>query len=400
MQPFVGSKIATVHLKKREDLRLQGGHLWVFSNELASVQHADEGTLLANCFSAAGEFLGSAFYSPHSLISCRLLDRSVRCEQLSREWLERRIRNAVDLRRRIFPSESCVRWVFGESDGLPGIIIDRYDNTAVLQTFCAGADALLPRIAEILVESFGIDAVVEKNESIQREHEELERRRRVLEGKQPAVREITELGIRYLVDLWEGQKTGYFLDQKVNRWITRRISHGAHVLDCYSNIGGFSLNAIRGEAIRVITVDISRTVLQLAEQSAQLNGWRDRLGTVEADVFDFLQGEQAKGANFDLVILDPPSFTKSRKGVPTARRAYVKLNTLGMSVLRSGGLLISASCSHHITEETFQECVRQAARRAGRTAQQLAVLTQSPDHPFLPAMPETKYLKGGLYRVV
>jgi 23S rRNA (cytosine1962-C5)-methyltransferase len=398
MQPLIGTSIATVHLKKKEDLRIQNGHLWVFSNETAGVQHT-EGALLANCFSAGGAFLGSAFYSPHSLISCRILDRALRAEQLCVEWLEQRLGSAVELRQKLFPAESCTRWVFGESDGLPGIVIDRYDNIAVIQTFCASADALLPQLVEILVERFGIETVIERNESILREHEELGRRRTVLKGEQPSVRKFTELGIDFLADLWSGQKTGYFLDQKINRWIARKISRGAEVLDCYSNVGGFSLNTICGEAIRVTTVDISAEALQLAAQSARLNGWDGRLAVVEADVFEFLQAEQRKQSSFDLVILDPPSFTKNRKAVPAAKRAYVKLNGLGMSVLRSGGLLLTTSCSHHITEATFQQCVQRAARRCGKSIQQLALLSQSPDHPVLPSMPETKYLKGGLYRV-
>ncbi|MBI4456435.1 MAG: class I SAM-dependent rRNA methyltransferase [Acidobacteria bacterium] len=399
MQLLIGEDVATVHLRKKEELRVRAGHLWIFSNETAEVLHK-EGALLANCFSAAGEFLGSAFYSPHSLISCRLLDRNLRAEQLCVAWLQQRLRTAIDLRQKLFPNENCVRWVFGESDGLPGIIIDRYDDTAVLQTFCVAADALLPLLAETLVDNFGIETVIERNESIARQHEELQQRRSLLRGTQPSISEIKELGIRYLVDLWAGQKTGYFLDQKMNRWIARQISAGVEALDCYSNVGGFSLNAIRGGAARVIAVDSSRDVLDLAERSAQLNGWRDRIGTVKTDVFEFLQEERIKQRSFDLVVLDPPSFAKSRRGVPVAKRAYVKLNSSAMSVLHRGGLLLTASCSHHITEQTFQECIQRAARRAGRNLQQLAVLAQSPDHPFLPMMPETKYLKGGLYRVL
>jgi 23S rRNA (cytosine1962-C5)-methyltransferase len=222
----------------------------------------------------------------------------------------------------------------------------------------------------------------------------------MLQGEQPSISEITELGIRYQVDLWGGQKTGFFLDQKTNRWLARRIASGLEVLDCYCNTGGFALNAIRGGAARAVAVDSSRSVLELAEKSAQLNGWRDRFGTQEAEIFDFLQQERTRKRQFDLVILDPPSFTRNRKSVPIAKKAYVKLNGLGMSVLRPGGLLLTSSCSHHITEETFQDSVRSAADRTGRTLQQLAILTQSPDHPFLPGMAETKYLKGGLYRVL
>lgn len=399
MPLLIGTNVATLHLKKKEDLRLRTGHLWVFSNEVEEILH-DEGALLANCFSASGEFLGSALYSSHSLIACRLLDRQRRAEDLSREWLCRQIHAAVELRQKLFPSENCVRWVFGESDGLPGVVIDRYDNVAVLQSYCAGADALLELLAQTLVEQFGIDTVVERNESILREHEELPRRRSMLWGDPPQSCEITELGIRYQVDLWNGQKTGFFLDQKMNRWIARSVAGGAEVLDCYANLGGFALNALRGDAARAIAVDSSRDVLELAERSAQLNGWGDRLGTEEADVFEYLQQERTRQRSFDVVILDPPSFARNRKGVPVARKAYVKLNALGMSVLRRNGLLLTASCSHHITEETFQDSVRQAAYRLGRNLQQLAVLTQSPDHPFLPGMGETRYLKGGLYRVI
>ncbi|HEY2930582.1 MAG TPA: class I SAM-dependent rRNA methyltransferase [Acidobacteriota bacterium] len=399
MTLLAGSSVATVRLKKKEDLRLGSGHLWVFSNEIAALQNSD-GALLANCYSAGGVFLGSAFYSPRSLISCRLLDRRLPSEELTLQWLKDRMGAAIEFRRRLFPDDSSARWIFGESDGLPGIVVDRYGNTAVVQTFCAAADAMLHPIAEILGAEFGMTTVVERNESILRQHEELERRRTVLLGAQPQLTEVTECGIRFLVDLWGGQKTGYFLDQKMNRILVRSFSRGLRVLDCYSNVGGFSLNAIRGGAAGSTAVDASKEVLELARRSASLNGWADSLETVHSDVFDFLQAAGAERRRFGLVVLDPPSFTRNRKSVPAARKAYIKLNQLGMSVLEPDGLLVTASCSHHITEDTFQEAVMQAARRAGRELQQIAVLVQSPDHPVLPGMPETRYLKGGVYRVI
>jgi 23S rRNA (cytosine1962-C5)-methyltransferase len=399
MNLLIGSSVATVRLRRKEEYRLQHGHLWAFSNEIDDVSHG-EGAMLANCFSAIGAFLGSALYSSHSLIACRLLDRSLRAEQLTAAWLQDRVGVAVELRRRLFPSESAVRWLFGESDGLPGIVLDRYDDVAVAQTYCAGADALLPLLVQALVSSFGIRSVIERNESPLREHEELPRRRSVLAGDQPAETGISELGIRFRVDLWEGQKTGFFLDQKINRYIARLLSAGAEVLDCYCNAGGFALNALLGGATRATAVDTSAHALNLATESARLNGWEGRLRAVQADVFEFLGQGSGPSEAFDLVILDPPSFTRNRKSVPAARKAYVKLNALGMSVLRPGGLLLTASCSHHITEETFVECVLGAASRTGRELQLLAGLSQSPDHPWLPAMPETKYLKGGVYRVL
>ena len=396
---MAGFSVATVTLKKKEELRLRSGHLWIFANEIAELRNAD-GALLADCYSAGGAFLGSAFYSPHSLISCRLLDRHLVSEALNLDWLRDRLRAAIEFRRRLFPDESATRWVFGESDGLPGIVVDRYGSTAVVQTFCAAADAILSRIAELLSGEFGMTTVLERNESVLRAHEELERRRSVLVGSQPDLTEVTEGGIRFLVDLWNGQKNGYFLDQKSNRLLVRSFSRGLHVLDCFSNVGGFSLNAIRGGAVRATAVDASREVLELARKSAALNGWTDVLETVQADIFEFLEAAGRNQRRYAIVILDPPSFTKNRKSVPAARKAYVKLNQLAMCVLERNGLLVTASCSHHITEETFQEAIVQAARRAGRELQQLAVLTQSPDHPVLPGMPETRYLKGGVYRVM
>ena len=397
MDLLIGSSVATVRLRKKEEYRLQEGHLWAFSNETDEVLHA-EGALLADCFAASGAFLGSALYSPHSLIACRLLDRSLRAEQLTESWLRERLQRAVELRGRLFPSESAVRWVFGESDGLPGVVIDRYGSCAVVQTYCAGADALLPHITSLLVSGFGMTSVMERNESPLRQHEELPRQRSMLAGEQPGPLEMEEFGIRYRVDLWEGQKTGFFLDQKLNRYAVRFLARDADVLDAYCNVGGFGLNALRGGARRVTGVDTSQGALEMASASAALNGLQAGLQATQADVFEFLG--HAVRHSYDLVILDPPSFTRNRKSVPAARKAYLKLNALGMSALKPGGLLVTASCSHHVTEETFLASVQTAALRSGRELQLLSLLSQSPDHPWLPAMPETRYLKGGIYRVL
>lgn len=382
-------------LKRGEERRLRSGHLWVFSNEVHLHPKAAAGDLV-EVRSAGGSSLGTALYHPHSLISARLLDSSI--PELDPAFFSERIQTALTLREQMLPGEDCFRLVHGESDLLPGLIVDRYGPDLVVQFFCAGMDRRQACVLEALNSLLRPRCVVERNDSGLRDYEELPRRSGVIQGEGSGPAEIVESGIRYRIDLLTGQKTGFFLDQKLNRRLVAGLCAGRRVLDCFCNVGGFSLHAARAGAHSVTAVDASAASLELAATNALLNQM-ERISWVNADVFDFLADAAASADRFDLVILDPPSFAQRRKDLPKARKAYRRLNELGMQCLTPGGILITASCSHHLPEHEFYEAVSEASVRAGVRIQLLERRGASPDHPVLPAMPETAYLKLGMFRV-
>ncbi|GAB4112378.1 MAG: class I SAM-dependent rRNA methyltransferase [Acidobacteriota bacterium] len=383
-------------LKPGEDRRLRSGHLWVFSNEVQAHPAAGSGEAV-EVVADGGRSLGLALYHPHSLISARLLGVPPGTE-LDVAFFSNRIREADLLRARLMPEETSVRLVHGESDFLPGLIVDRYGEYFVVQALCAGMDCRLDLVVEALVGLYQPKGVIERNEVALRDYEELPRRKSVLYGSWEGPVEIEEAGLRYRVDLLEGQKTGFFLDQKWNRQAVARLCQGRTVLDCFCHAGGFALHAARSGAAAVTAVDASAPSLELAAANARLNAF-DGVTFVASDVFSFLEEAAANGRTYDVVILDPPSFAPRRKDLPRAWKAYRKLNELGLRCVSSGGILASASCSHHLPEEEFFRAVMEAATRCGRRLQLLERRGAAPDHPVLPAMPETAYLKFGLFLV-
>lgn len=384
-------------LKPREARRIRRGHLWVFSNEVREMPTDCEPGELVRVLTHNGDFLGNAIFHPHSLITARLIGKEV--EALDAAFFLERIESATRFREAIFAEESCYRLVHGESDRLPGLIIDRFGDYFVIQTLSAGMDARLSTICDVLEQRFQPQAIIERNDSGLRSYEELEQRKGVLRGDlQPNV-EFVENGLRYSVNLLEGQKTGFFLDQKLNRLALRRYVQGASVLDCFSNQGGFALNAARAGAAQVIGVDVSGGAVAHAEANARLNSLQN-VTFVESDVFKYLQKQRSDRVTTDVVVVDPPSFAPRKKDVGAAKRAYRKLNELAIGVLNPGGILVTASCSYHLNEETFYRLISEAAQRASRDLQLLEQRQQSPDHPILPAMPETRYLKLGIFRVL
>jgi 23S rRNA (cytosine1962-C5)-methyltransferase len=378
-----------VVLKPREDRRIREGHPWVFSNELASHARAVQPGGLVRVRAASGDLLGIGFYHPGSLIAVRLLARTDTAVDL--DFLRRRLTQALDIRRRLFGAGTVYRLVHGESDLLPGLVVDRYGPYLSVQTFSAGMDRILPNLCDVLEELLTPAGIVERNASPLRTLEQLPPREGLLRGGvEPVV--IEEEGVRFTVDLLQGQKTGFFLDQRENRIAARRYARGARVLDCFCNDGGFALHAALHGATSVVGVDVSADAVARAAANAGLNGARN-VHIEQADVFDYLRSAEAAGARFDLVILDPPSFTKSRKTVPAARKGYRELNQRAMRLLPPGGVLITASCSHHIQSDTFLDTVRAAGMRANRGLRLLDWRGAAPDHPVLPGVPETAYLK-------
>ena len=382
-------------IKKNEDKRIRSGHLWVFSNEVKETRGEPQAGDIVELRDHAGKFLGLGFYHPHSLITLRLLTTDD--EPVDFHFFERRIRRALDLRKAIYPPANTFRLAHSESDALPGLVIDKYEDSFSIQTFSCGMDKRLTLICDVLESLFHPPVIVERNESSLRTLEGLEEHKGILRGEIAPVA-VKEGDVRYEVDLLEGQKTGLFLDQRENRASIRRYAKDARVLDCFCNDGGFALNAARAGASEVIGIDVSAGAVKRASHNAELNGVKCTF--LEKDAFQFLNEAIGGGKRYDLVILDPPSFTKSKKNVTTAKKGYREINTNAMRLLSDGGFLATASCSHHITEEMFREILVESARDAQRTIQILDWRGAAPDHPILPAMPETAYLKFVILRVL
>jgi len=378
-----------VTLRRNEERRLLAGHPWIFSNEIAETRGTPAAGDLVEILSGAGKMLGVGFYNPHSLIAVRRL--SPHLAEPNAAFFHARLARCLELRTWLYPGQTSYRLVHGESDGLPGLVIDRYNEYIAIQTFSCGMDRLLGTICDQIEDLLHPAGIVERNESPLRDLENLPRRTGILRGQVgPTVHR--ELDVCFTVHPLEGQKTGFFLDQRENRLLLRRFCAGVTVLDAFCNDGGFALHAARAGAASVEALDISAEAIDRARANATLN----RLENVRcevADVFDTLKSMGEAGRKFDVVVLDPPSFTRSRKNVASARRGYRDLNAAAMRVLRKGGILLSASCSHHITGETFLDAIGEAGRRSGRELQLLDWRGAAPDHPVLPQVPETAYLK-------
>jgi len=381
-------------LKKKEDRRVVAGHPWVFSNEIHEIKGNPGIGDVTELRDAGGLSLGIGFFNPHSLIAFRMLSRTV--EEIDHGFFERRIRAAIDLRKMLFPNDNACRLVHGEGDFLPGLIVDKYNDVIAVQTFAFGMDARSEWICDVLESLLHPRGIVERNESPMRTLEKLDQKKGVLRGtSSPTL--ISEHGLTYSVDPLDGQKTGFFLDQRENRLNIRRYAGSAAVLDCFCNDGGFALNASISGAAEVTGIDASEDAINRARYNATLNNLTG-VQFERADVFDKLEEYGAAGSRFDVVVLDPPSFTKSRKNVPAARKGYKDLHVKAFKVLRKGGILLTGSCSHHIEPSVFLSIIDESARKANCTLQLLDWRGASPDHPTLPLVPETQYLKFGVFR--
>ncbi|RTY37393.1 class I SAM-dependent rRNA methyltransferase [Chlorobium phaeovibrioides] len=388
-----------LYLKPKEHRRIQKGHLWVFSNELETVPHDIAAGETVQLHTHDRKLIGAGFFNPNSLISFRLLTKG---EELpDREFFRKKLQEALTLRQKVYQLDDTNAWrlVHGESDGMPGLIIDRFGKGIVIQAFSAGMDLHLPMISELLQELLEPEVIVVRNESALRELEGLPLNKAVIHGTKTQARQtIHDAGISFEVDLFAGQKTGFFLDQRENRRIIRKFSKGARVLDVFTNDGGFGLNALAAGAGSAILVDASEDALKRAEHNAKLNGY-DNFSLIADDAFNILQQMIDAKESFDLVILDPPSFTKSRKNVPGALKAYRKLNQMGLQLVKKGGFLATASCSHHVAEEDFLQSIHQASLLANCQLRMIYRNSQPFDHPVLLSMPETAYLKFACFYV-
>ena len=383
-------------LKKNEEKRLLNGHLWVFSNEVKELRGDAVAGDVIELRDHAGKFLGKGFFNPNSLIAFRLLTREE--EEIDARFFELRIAEALKLRTRLFPRSNTYRLVHGEGDFLPGLVIDRYENFLSLQSFSVGMDLRLPKICDALESLLQPKGIVERNESPLRALEGLPEEKEILRGiVEPVI--VSDGAVSYEVDLLEGQKTGLYLDQRDNRFLIERFAKNARVLDCFCNDGGFSLHAAKGGAKDVRGLDISSAATSRASRNTVINSLNSSCSFSTGNVFDSLTALVESKKQYDMVILDPPSFTKSKKTLATARQGYKQINTHAIQLLADGGILATASCSHHVSREMFAEIISESARRAGRRIQLLEWRGAGPDHPVIAAMPETEYLKFGLFQV-
>lgn len=384
-----------VYLRRGREQRVLGGHPWVFRSDIEREDGAADG-LPVRVLTSAGRFLAMAVYNPRSQISLRILSR--RDEPIDGAFIRGRVRRALDYRRRFADLNSC-RLIFAESDGLPAVIADKFGDVIVLQILCLGMERFKGDIVDALAQELSPRGVYERNDVPVRELEGLSQQTGLLWGEVPDRVEMQENGVRFLVDVKEGQKTGFFLDQKENRAAIAPFVPGMRVLDCFTHTGSFALHAARYGAAEVTGVDISEHACACALENARLNGVEDRVRFECANAFDFLRAQQTAKAQYDVVILDPPAFTKTRSAVEGALRGYKEINLRGMKLTRDGGYFVTCSCSQHVTPDLFRGMLMDAQKDAHVQLRQIEWRTQGRDHPILLASPETQYLKCGIFQV-
>lgn len=390
---------------------VEQGHPWIYEGEVIRQEGACENGGLVDAVSEKGKYLGTGFLSERSKIRVRLLSRNAN-DRFDAAFWQRRLQYAWDYRKTVMGDQtSCCRIIFGEADGFPGLTVDRFSDLLVTQTLSIGMerakDMIFPALVKLLREDGEvIRGVFERNDVAIRELEGMAQNKGwyVLPGEIPPespMTEICENGVYYSVDVENGQKTGFFLDQKYNRLAVAKLAKGKRVLDCFTHTGSFALNAAKGGAEHVTAVDVSASAIGMARQNALRNGLEDRMDFVTADVFDLLPELAAKGGKpYDFIILDPPAFTKSRKTVDSAQRGYKEINLRALKLLPRGGYFATASCSHFMPSELFVKMLKAAALDAGVELRQIEARQQAPDHPILWNVPETDYLKFYIFQVV
>ena len=400
----MSSDVSILKLKRGEDRRIRSGHLWVFSNEIDNAATPLAGFTAGahvRLLSDRDQFLGHAYVNPHALICARIMGRDA-ARPLDRALIEQRLKVALALRERVSPKWASqspyYRLVFGESDQLPGLVLDRYGDVLVGQIATAGMEALKADVEAAVRTVINPTGLYWKNDSGARDLEHLAQSAEVAFGSVPDEIEVVESGLRFRAPLAEGQKTGWFYDQTANRQrLIRYLPSGARVLDVCSYVGAWAVTALRNGASTARCVDSSQLSLDFAQRNAADNSVE--LETVREDAFDALKALHTQGQRFDVVILDPPAFIKRKKDIPQGQAAYRKLNQLALELIDGDGLLVSCSCSYHLAAEDLVNAIQAGARHSGRFVQILESGGQSPDHPVHPAIPETRYLKAFFCRV-
>ena len=397
-------KYPKVIISEEGEKWLDKGQMWMYRNNAVNIDETIENGALVDIITTTGRYLGTGFISKNSHITVRILSKDIN-EIFDRNFFKRRIQFAYNFRKTVEKENltNC-RLVFGEADELPGLTVDRYNDILVCQISSYGLDKIKDMIYEILLEVLTEDGqdvkgIYERNDIKVRAKEGLPLEKGYWRNiNLPTTTIINENGINLSVDVENGQKTGYFLDQKANRVLLRNIAYGKKVLDCFSHTGGFALNAAYGKAKEVVAVDVSQTALDQGYANAKLNNLQGCISFVKDDVFDYL--DKCKKGQFDIIVLDPPAFTKSRRTVDHAYNGYKKINMKAMKLLGRGGYLITCSCSRFIETDNFEKMLRESAHEAGVTLKQVSVTQQNPDHPILWTMEETSYLKFYIFQII
>ena len=391
-----------VTLKKGGGRELKAGGMWIYDNEIDTFSDGVTDGGLVELHDFDGYFMGIGFVNRKSKITVRMLSRHEK--NIDEKFIEQRVRDAVDYRIKTVDTSSC-RLIFGEADFLPGIVIDKFSDVLVVESLALGIDRLKPLIIEKLKQVLAeydmpVRGVYERSDAKVRLLEGMERFKGFIGEEFDTKVEIVENGVKYYVDVQDGQKTGFFLDQKYNRRAIGNLCKGAKVLDCFTHTGSFALNAGISGAASVLGVDASELAVNQARENAKLNGLEDIVHFQCADVFDLLPELEKKGEKFDVVILDPPAFTKSRNSIKNAVKGYREINHRGMKLVKDGGFLATCSCSHFMDPELFTKTIGEAARNVHKRLRQIEYRTQSPDHPILWAADESLYLKFYIFQVV
>lgn len=392
-----------VTLKKGEGRTLKAGGMWVYDNEIASVAGEFEDGDIVEVRDFDGYCMGCGYINRKSKITLRMLSRK-KDAVIDESFMERRVRDAWEYRRQTIDTSSC-RLIFGEADFLPGIVVDKFADVLVVESLALGIDrwkgVIVEALKKVLAEDgIHIRGVYERSDAKVRLQEGMERVKGFLGEPFDTKVEIVENGVRYMVDVEDGQKTGFFLDQKNNRAAVGRLCKGKKVLDCFTHTGSFALNAGMAGAESVLGVDASQLAVEQARENARLNGLEERVRFECADVFELLPRLERQGERYDVVILDPPAFTKSRNSVKNAAKGYREINLRGMRLVRDGGFLATCSCSHFMEPELFAKTIREAAAGAHRRLRQVEFRTQGPDHPILWAADQSYYLKFYVFQVI
>lgn len=391
-----------VTLKKGEGRTIKSGGLWIYDNEIASIVGSFQNGDIVTVRDFDGYPMGKGYINQNSKIRIRLMTRNVE-QEIDDAFLRMRLTDAWEYRKKIVDI-SCCRIVFGDADFLPGLVIDKFSDVLVVQSLALGIDRFKERIVSLLKEILSADGIVirgiyERSDAREREKEGMQRVKGFLGDEFDTKVPIVENGVNYIVDVKDGQKTGFFLDQKYNRLAIHKLCRGAKVLDCFTHTGSFALNAGIAGASSVLGVDASQLAVDQATENAALNGLQDTVHFECHDVFELLPELEKRGEKFDVVILDPPAFTKSRNSIKNAIKGYREINLRGMKLVKNGGYLATCSCSHFMDYETFTKTIGQAARNVHKRLRQVEFRTQAPDHPILWAAEESYYLKFYIFQV-
>lgn len=390
--------VGVVHLARGRQPRVLEGHPWIFKGEVERVTGQPSPGDIVAVVDARGLFVGKGYINPQSQILVRIM--TTRDEKIDQEFLRRRVERAWAHRQRLLSDTSACRVIFGEADFLPGLVVDKFGDILVIQSLALGIERWLPDLVEILVEVLKPRGIYERNDVPVRQLEGLDQRIGPLYGEFDPQLVIEENGLKINVNVAHGQKTGYFLDQRENRRAVRPYSRDARVLDCFSNVGGFALNALAAGAREVLAVDASGEVLRAAQENARLNGMEDRLQVREGNAFDVLRQLETAQERFDLIVLDPPAFAKNKASLEGAVRGYKDINLRAMRMIPEGGFLVTCSCSYHMGSELFKAVVADAALDARRRLRLIEERAQGVDHPIVVGYEESHYLKCLTYEVL